>query len=146
MSTPDPSGAHDNTYAYLPEPIWRDDDQAWKERIREANRLAGGAPRPRRPISPATRAIAVAVFYVAADFNTAYRAPLEEQIEAWAECFASPECDWLRVDLAMRAVVAHFLKSARSETFHGGRLLPGDVLASARWLRARQEGASDGGQ
>ena len=70
------------------------------------------------------RMVATAVFYTAADYNTAFIAPLKIQINAWGASFDL--APWLSADLATRAVHAHFAQST------DGRMVPGCVIAQAK--------------
>lgn len=114
----------------IPEPRWRDSDLEWKRNIwffmdLGAREFWNQYMRD-NPIPGQARAVATAVFYTAASYNTAYVAPLPIQIYTWAQTF---DCDWLTVDLAVRAVEEHFAES------EDGRLLPSHVLRKAAVLK-----------
>lgn len=124
--------------ADMPEPVWHDDDREWKRRIEDTANLGRGfADFERttldRPVSDRARAVAIAVFYTAAEYNTGYRAPLAVQVHSWAEIFdCSPSIGcmhWLTVDLAIAAVREHFAESA------DGRILPAHVIRKAAVLK-----------
>ncbi|WP_343466373.1 hypothetical protein AAI421_14560 [Rhodococcus aetherivorans] len=125
--------------ADMPEPRWRDDDRAWKNNILSfmdmAAHMRSSARADEQPVSDRARAVAVAVFYTAANHNTVFRAPLPTQIHAWAQTFDCDESgcrEWLTVDLATRAVDAHFSEST------DGRMLPAHVLRKAAVLKLEE--------
>ena len=119
----------------IPEPEWHGDHEEWKAKIEGwANLTPDGEGPPEVEVSDRAQAVATAVFYTAADFNTLYRAPLPKQINAWAEIFDCSESEsrcmcWLTVELAVEAVQAHFAQST------DGRMLPFDVLREASFIR-----------
>jgi hypothetical protein len=111
------------------EPIWRGDHEAWKRDITVFGE-------PHLPVDQPTthhgRAIAIAVFYRAANWNTLFLAPLDLQIWAWARVL---DLDWLSVDLAERAVDKHF----EAEVL--GWMMPFDVIANATYLLLEEGGS-----
>ncbi|MET9286475.1 hypothetical protein [Nocardia beijingensis] len=90
------------------------------------------------PLTDDDRGVARAVLYTAADYNTGFSAAPENVVVAWARtlCIAHnvEMCvdyrrSWMTVDLAVRAVHAHFAQSA------DGRMLPGDIIHTADRIR-----------
>lgn len=111
-------------------PIFRDTPGRWQREL-----LAWGPPPEMDPVTPQARAIAVAVFYAAAEWSETYWRPVEFQICIWAHAFESAtDAGWLTVDLAERAVHAHMRESLL------GHLLPAHVIQGAAVLKL--EGAS----
>ncbi|MEV0031401.1 hypothetical protein [Nocardia sp. NPDC050793] len=106
-------------------PIFRGDPGEWARGI-----LAWGAPPELEPVTARARAVAVAVFYAAADWSQIFGAPVEFQIHAWAVIF--DRFDWLTVDLAERAVHAHFRESIT------GQMLPAHVIQGAAVLKLEE--------
>lgn len=116
----------------ISEPTWHGDDNEWKANIEGWANLSPNGEVPPVEVSDRANAVATAVFYTAADFNTLYRAPLPAQINAWAEIFdrsESGDMDWLTPELATEAVRAHFAQST------DGRMLPFHVLREAAFIR-----------
>ncbi|MEU6580638.1 hypothetical protein [Nocardia sp. NPDC046763] len=115
-----------------PGPRWHGDHEAWKRSI-----LSYGTPLEEDPVSDRARDVAVAVFQVAARYNTLFVDPLECQIYAWAwifDCTPGRACRcWLTAGFAVAAVRAHFAKS------QDGRMLPSNVLCEAGLLRLEVE-------
>jgi hypothetical protein len=120
----------------IPEPEWRGDHKEWKAKIEGwASMTPNGEGSPEVEVSDRAKAVATAVFYTAADFNTLYRAPLPTQINAWAEIFDHSESgsmDWLTPELATEAVRAHFAQST------DGQMLPFHVLREAAFIQLGQ--------
>jgi hypothetical protein len=109
------------------EPIWRGDHEDWKRSL-----LSFGEPSSDlygTLVSDHGRAVAIAVFHRAADWNSIYRAPHPYQIHLWGSIF---DHDWLTIDLAERAVDQHF------EAEIIGRMLPFDVLSKATYIRLEE--------
>ncbi|MFC9769420.1 hypothetical protein [Rhodococcus jostii] len=118
----------------IPEPKWTGDHREWQAVIAGYGRI------PPVEISDRARAVATTVFYIAADYNTMYRAPLQAQIDSWGaifDCSASECRHWLTVDLAGAAVTAHLSQSI------DGRMLPFHVLREATFIRLERTGGGD---
>src|SRR5690606_34431083 len=119
----------------MPEPRWHDDDREWKANITQFGADWDVAMKA-HPVSDRARAVAVAVFYTAANYNTVYRAPIPFQIYTRAQVF---DCGydgcrhWLTVDVAVRAVDEHFAEPT------DGRILPAHVLRKAAVLKLSEE-------
>ena len=105
------------------EPIWRGDHTEWTRAILWLG--VGNLHRP-PPISDQARAVALAVFHRAADWNTLYRAPHELTIHMWG-CVL--DNGWLTIDLAERAVDQHF------ESDLIGRMMPFHILSNATLIK-----------
>lgn len=110
------------------EPIFRGDPTAWQQDI-----LAFG-PMELPPVTAQAWSVATAVFYAAADWSEMFRSPIPLQIHMWAHVFeCSESTDWLTVELAERAVHAHFRQSIT------GHILPAHVISGAAVLKLEQE-------
>ncbi|WP_024801166.1 hypothetical protein [Nocardia sp. BMG51109] len=86
------------------------------------------------------RAVARAVLYTAADYNTGFAAAPDDVVEAWAKVLCIGIHDglrthyrrwWLTIDLAEQAVREHFAKST------DGHMVPGDIIHHADLLRQK---------
>jgi uncharacterized membrane protein len=107
----------------LPErPIFRGDPADWHRNI-----LAYG-PLEIPAVTSEAVAIATAVFYAAANWSEMFRSPLKIQLYMWAHLFED-FTDWLTIDLAERAVHAHFRQSIT------GHMLPAHVINGAAILK-----------
>jgi hypothetical protein len=109
------------------EPIFRGNPADWQNQILQFGRLP-----ELPPVTTQAWAVATAVFYAAADWSVLFRSPLPFQIHVWAHAFDHTG-DWLTVDLAERAVHAHFRQSIT------GHMLPAHVINGAAVLKLEQE-------
>lgn len=120
------------------EPIWHGSDRAWKSGIQTALSFAGAVHDLIEPVTERAQVVAATVFYVAADFNTLFRAPTSLQINLWAQIFDGGHVEqrggleWLTPQLAERAVRRHFSQSV------DGMMLPADILANAGSIRLEE--------
>ncbi|WP_280482233.1 hypothetical protein [Nocardia cyriacigeorgica] len=87
------------------------------------------------PVTTRALAVATAVFHAASYWNQMFWSPTELQLFAWAQifdCGPSGCKEWLTVDLAERAVHAHFRESIT------GHMLPAHVLHEAAILKLEE--------
>jgi hypothetical protein len=109
-------------------PIFRGDPKAWQRDI-----LAFGHLPELPPVTAQAWSVATAVFYAAADWSEMFASPMPFQIHMWAHVFeCSESTDWLTVDLAERAVHAHFRQSIT------GHMLPAHVIQGAAILKLQE--------
>ncbi|WP_280412654.1 hypothetical protein [Nocardia asiatica] len=134
MSIPRDQPEQVDPYQAPPQPIWRDDTRQWQRNIVDLHqacaRLGGGAIAREPKASAYARAIATAVFYTASQWHESFQAPIETQINVWASAFEYGGVkEWLTIDLAVRAVHAHFRQSIT------GYMLPSHAIQAAALLK-----------
>ena len=128
----------EDPYQSPPQPIFGDSSRHWQKGILETQaigeRLTGHRASRTPRASARARAIATAVFYTASEWHRAFEAPLDTQIDTWGSVFEHGDnTDWLTIDLAVRAVHAHFRQSIL------GHMLPAHVLHQAAIIKLEQE-------
>lgn len=130
MANPSPTGEHDNVPRAIEEPRWRDDHEAWRQSIDEWSRMGGGLT-PDQPTIE-YRAVAIAIFHTAAQYNTGFINPHPTVIATWAYLYQTYH-GWLTIDLAERSVHAHFAQS------NDGRMVPADVILQAKRITGMEK-------